>query len=406
MANFFSAIQNKFKAGYHGRYLAHIIEQIAEFHPHIVLPLLCTARNSDESDQSFQPTNRKLLDSIESVISEVDFLNRKNNDENDRRADMEIVLNIDDKPARVLVEIKMFDSFLPDQLKDYTDWANKDNTVDGHRRVVVLTAFPLLQEEMRWINKSPRVCHMYLSDLVEQLDTGLGSELVDLFKKYMYEEGYAMYKLEADSDDYEAFLSFMVLNFLPHVSGKGRVVSVKKISRGPVVFSNLVQNWQLISERLSSSYSFQRKPTVRYFPEQCGSEANGMALECKEGLLLPRINVRHKKIGGRYWLTADQVFSDSNKLRLEWGQVMQIEREEQDAEVDVSCWLYAIVKRGRNELAHARTKPLKKGVVDPNLYSPEQFLGKLKLLVDEAVKKAEEFEPNLSESFTKPKPLK
>lgn len=401
MANFFSAIQNKFKSAFHGRYIGHIIEQIAEFHPQIVLPLLLVARNSNSGkpDSEFRPTKLKLLNSIESVSTEVDFLNRQNDDDNDRRADIEILLNIDEKRARVLVEIKMFDSFLLGQLQDYIDWANKTNEIDDVRKVVILTAYPLSNEEMQLIYKSPNICHMYLSDLTEQLDTDFGSELIDLFKKYMYEEGYAMYKLEADSDDYKAFESFMVLNFLPHASGKGRVVSVKKISRGPVVFSNLVQNWQLISDRLSSSLNFPRKPTVRYFPEQCGGEANGIDPEFKEGLLIPRTNVRRIKTGGRYWLNADQVLPGSNNLRLEWGQVMQIEREVSDSDVAVSCWLYAFVRRGRSELSYSRIKPLKKGVVDKILYSPEEFLDTLLSLVNDVVKKAENSDQELTAIF-------
>ncbi len=394
MANFFSAIQNKFKAGYHGRYVGHIIEQIAEFHPQIVLPLLWAARNSDKTDPSFQPKKRKLLDSIESVTTEVDFLNRKNDDDNDRRADIEILLNIDDKPARVLVEIKMFDSFLDGQLQDYIDWSNWHNEVDGNRRVVVLTAYPLTKEEMDLIGKSEKICHMYLSDLVEGLEAGIESELVNLFKKYMYEEGFAMYKLEAGSDDYKAFMSFMVLNFLPHLSGKGRVVSGKKISGGPVVFANLVQNWQLISERLSSSLGFKQVPTVRYFPEQCGSDVNGIDLETATGIYTKRRGVRRNKTGGRYWLTAEKVFSETTKLRVEWGQVIQISSSDDG----IKCGLYAFVTKARNELSH---KGIDKwlDIADPLLYSPESLLEKLKALVGDAVAEAKKADPSLPASL-------
>lgn len=377
MTNFFSAIQNKFKARYHGRYVGHIIEQIAEFHPQIVFPLLWAARNSDKTDSSFHPPKRKLLDSIESVTTEVVFLDRKNDDEDDRRADMEILLNIDDKPARVLVEIKMLDSFLDGQLKNYIDWAKGHNEVDGNRRVVVLTAYPLTKEEMDLIKDSKKVCHMYLSDLVEELEAMSQSELVTLFKNYMYEEGYAMYKLEKGSDDEAAFKSFMVLNFLPHLSGKGKVVAAKKISRGPIVFSNLVQNWQLVSDRLSANlpFSFKQKPTIRYFPEQCGNEANGMFLEKKDGILQKRRNVRAVKKGGRYWLMADQVFPGSKNLRIEWGQVIQISLTEDD----ITCELYALIHRKSEEFSHKSF--LVESVVDPLLYSPEKFLGKLQALV-------------------------
>lgn len=382
MANFFSAIQNKFKARYHGRYVGHLIEQIAEFHPQIVLPLLWAARNSDKDDSNFRPTKRKLLDSIESVTTEVVFLNRKNDDEDDRRADMEILLNIDDKPARVLVEIKMLDSFLKGQLKNYKDWSEQHNEVDGSRRVVVLTAYPLTREEMNLIEGSKKVCHIYLSDLVDELEVMSQSELVTLFKNYMYEEGYAMYKLEKGSVDDEAFKSFMVLNFLPHLSGKGKVVAAKKISRGPIVFSSLVQNWQLVSDRLSAvlPFSFNQKPTIRYFPEQCGNEANGMLLEKKDGILHKRRKVRAVKKGGRYWLMADQVIPGRNNLRIEWGQVIQISLTEDD----ITCELYALVHRKNKEFSHESFR-LKSGVVDPLLYTPEKLLGTLKVLVERVI---------------------
>lgn len=395
MANFFSAIQNKFKAGFHGRYVAHVIEQIAEFHPQIVLPLLLAARNAGKADLSFKPSKTKLLSSIESVTTEVDFLNRKLNDENDRRADMEIMVSIDGKQARVLIEIKMFDSFLDNQLKDYIDWANSSNEVDGYRRVVVLTAYPLSKDEMNLIADANRICHMYLSDLVERLDDGIDSELVALFKKYMYEEGYAMYKLEADSDDYKAFLSFMVLAFLPHLSGKGRVVSGKKIAGGPVVFANLVQNWQLISERLSSALGFKQMPTVRYFPEQCSSETNAVQLSTEDGIFLKRRGVRKSKTGGRYWLTAEKVFPDSTNLRVEWGQVIQIS----DSEDGIKCGLYAFVRRGLQELSYEGIEWLNGGITDSLLYSPELLLRRIQSLVDGVVSKAKLTDPSLPTNF-------
>ena len=109
---------------------------------------------------------------------------------------------------------------------------------------------------------------MYVSELSKEIGSySAVSDLARVFDKYLYEEGYAMYQLR-DPLDKRAFLSFMAMNFLPIEAGHGKISSEKNVSRGPIVFSNIVSNWQLVSNRVAAGLGLGRIPTIRYFPEQ------------------------------------------------------------------------------------------------------------------------------------------
>ena len=75
----------------------------------------------------------------------------------------------------------------------------------------------------------------------------------------------------------KALRSFMVLSFLPHQSGRGRVVSERNIADGPRVFAQVIQNWQLVSARVASQCGSRRIPTVRYVPQQ--ATGNGAQMD-------------------------------------------------------------------------------------------------------------------------------
>lgn len=300
MKNFFSAIQGKFDAKYHGRYLGNIIEQIAAMRHDVVYPLIKVAPLMH---------GRWPVSTVQSVDAESLYLSEDHRI-NDRRADLQITLESKTRTARVLIEIKMHDQFLAGQLEDYVHWVQERGADDSDdRAVIVLTAFPLSEAEDSYLRTNRAyVRHMYLSEFMEALKPmEAGSELISLFADYLREEGYAMYQLlsaKEDTADLNALRSFFVLNFLPHQSGHRRVASSQKVARGPIVFSSLVRNWQLVSDRLESlNLKLGRRPTVRYFPQQSQREGEQAKIIEDESLLEIRRQVRRSKEWGRYWLT-------------------------------------------------------------------------------------------------------
>jgi len=115
MKNFFSAIQGKFDAKYHGRYLGNIIEQIAAMRHDVVYPLIKVAPLMH---------GRWPVSTVQSVDAESLYLSEDHRI-NDRRADLQITLESKTRTARVLVEIKMHDQFLAGQLEDYVHWVQE-----------------------------------------------------------------------------------------------------------------------------------------------------------------------------------------------------------------------------------------------------------------------------------------
>lgn len=395
MKNFFSAIQGKFKSEYHGRYLGHVIEQVAAIRPEILVPLI--------NIEKF-----RAVKYIQSVSTE--FRNKERNKniqaEGARVSDLCIELCGDeskDSPVgfgKILVEIKVNDLFLENQLEDYIGWLECDKTqsaLQEERSVVLLTAYPLLSKERAKIKSKKGVRHMYLSSFLDEL-RGLkiipNSELLQIFSDYLVAEGYAMYQLVPniprpdEEEDYNALLSFMVLNFLPHQSGHGKVASTKKIARGPWVFSNLIENWQLVSDRVAAALDRPRKPTVRYFPEQEYDKEKSNPPQ--PSILQKRMRAREIKGGGRYWMTSDIVLSED--LRLEWGQCLEINS---GAEAKpIGCELYAVVRRKKFQLAD-ESKKLGRGVKEPLLYNAQEFTGEVIELIKKACEKAKGNHPEL-----------
>lgn len=393
MTTFFSAIQGKFKAEFHGRYLGHILEQIAATRPEVIDPILKRALKKMPSRWA-----------VRSVSTETNYLFSGNHslDAEEiarRQADIEISLTEDSYSARVIVEIKMMDKFLDGQLEQYIDWAQRrnDDKCREDRAVVVLSAYPLDVKSQLLIDDNPSyISHMYLSDLANDLNGSIeNSELISLLKEYLTEEGYAMYQLPDDKDgsDYRAFHSFMVLNFLPHESGHGKVATQEKISRGPLIFSHLVQNWQLVSERLAYLLKFKRIPTIRYFPQQAGStNFDG------DDFLESKRMIRKQKEWGRYWLSADCVCEKG--LNVEWGQILEIRKgSEQDDEEPIRCGIYALIRKDRKQLAWSDIVWLKNGIRQRDLYSPELFMKLLNTSIDTAVAAALKELPDIKDRF-------
>jgi hypothetical protein len=146
-------------------------------------------------------------------------------------------------------------------------------------------------------------------------------------------------------DDAIDFLSFMTLNFLKHNSGHGRVVSERKISNGPIVFANLVKNWQLTSAHINSKLNTQNSPTVRYLPEQITKEHDGII---SDTYTKHRLEMRARRVFGRMWLFSEVVLEKN--FRLSWGLVYTIQKgtlENQD-EPAILCQNFASIRQVSN----------------------------------------------------------
>ena len=388
MKNFFSAVQGKFDAKYHGRYVGNILEQIAAVRKEIIKPLLKKAPLEK---------NDWTLKSVQAVMTESAYLTSKDRLQ-DRWADLEIFLESGEgeKTGSILVEIKVKDGFLENELEEYINWA-KGRSAREDRAIVVLTAFPIKTEENKKIRENSKfISHLYISDFMDALRPEVkNSELIALFSDYLYEEGYAMYQLQPrnedgqgiDETDYNALASFMVLAFLPHNSGKGKVASAKKIAHGPVVFSNIIRNWQLVSDRFEAKYlANKRRPTIRYFPEQAAkSPSADITLLDDNSIFSERKRIRSEKYWGRYWLTSDVVLDHSEKLRFEWGQIIQIQQGKDDEEEAIQCKIFVCIRKDQKQIG-GKIIPLKNGIKDQKLYSAEPFMNELLRLAQEVKK--------------------
>ena len=396
MANFFSSIQGKFKATtdakklgakYEGRYLGNIIEHIAEVRPEIVDPFI---------KQSGLPPRKK--GDTPSVSSEYVY-DQPSKDKN-RRADLCIEWEAN-SDATLLVEIKINDSFLDGQIDAYGKWAKK-----AGRAVVILTAHPLDPKSEKLIKKY-RLTHCYLSQYADKIALLKGSELLKWFYQYLKEEGYAMYDLLKDKKDYNALLSFMALNFLPHASGKGRAVSKAKIAKGPDVFSNLVSNWQLMSNRLAKGKLQAKAPSIRYFPEQGYGKTPDERDYSDEWINLDDRSadkqVRNIKAWGRYYLTAHLSNWPVEGLTLEWGQVISIQKGKTKEEiVDIECLVYAaIILKGRKIVSLCDTDKLlmPQGIKNPKLYAIEEFMKLVMDCIEEAAKDGAKRNPEIKKNL-------
>jgi hypothetical protein len=388
VTTFFSAIQNKFKAEYHGRYLGHVLEAIAGETPQIFWPII--------RQSSLRSRWRKLLQL--NVSSEVRYEKNEVKGAKHRRADLEI--SISDLSSRVLVEIKVHDHFGEGQLESYIQWAK--NRQFEQRAVVVLTAFPLDAISFSVIQKNCDVIsHMYLSEFASRLvKFDISSELINLLHRYFREEGYSMYQLNGDFDspDYRALKSFMALSFLPHLSGHKKAATEDRIAHGPVVFSRFIHNWQLVSKRLATYLSLKRAPTIRYYPEQSLQALSKNSTTPSPGsILTARRNARNNKVWGRYWLTAECVL---NGKRLEWGLILQIQHGNKNESIE--CGVFSLVKTKTREVGASGATWLENGVLNPKLYMPEEFMGLLlksiKAAKNSAVKSGCEVELEIPET--------
>jgi hypothetical protein len=314
MKTFFSEFQSKFPATYYGQYIEAIIKSISnarissgEKIPRILLPFF-----------SHLKINTKNIVEV-GVDSEVIF----SGGSQDRRADLLISFERSNGLSGVIfVEIKVDDKIIKSKKEDENDQLDDylralDIYESDEKYFILLTAHPVDRDLLKKMEaQAERSKHFYFGDYGRCLLASDHLSLEGMFFDYLIEKGYVMFK--PNKEDKEDFLSFMVLNFLKHNSGHGRAVSDRKISNGPVVFSKLVKNWQLISYRLNASLKTKGGPAVRYLPEQIVKAS----VESKDSYIDYRLKMREVRESGRMWLFSEVVVDE--QARLGWTVIYSI----------------------------------------------------------------------------------
>ena len=369
---FFSEVKSFFKEEFSGRYFEIILKNIAIEVPSVLKPLI---------GNQYKKNIR---------------IETEHHYKSGRKADIAIFAGEGVDVVEFLIEVKIKDSIMEaknktnDQLQDYLEWA-MDPEAKNKRKFILLTAYSIDKEYQERIKQAEvKAEHIYISKFHEDLklnkESSRESNAIDLLLHYLIEEGYAMYKLNDNNDDIEALKSFLVLNFLIHESGHGRVKSKLNISLGPLVFSKLINNFQLISSRVSSDNNLKPKATVGYLPEQIYKEkSNDRDQDFIEFNMLHRLKNRSNRGNiGRYWLSADAILHQNPKIRLEWGQIIQIEKDVPN----IKCILYAGIREGSRSgrVISQYSHELKNGIEDDVLFSPEKFTHALQELIEKAKK--------------------
>lgn len=350
--NFFSEFQSKFPAKYSGQYLETIIKSIANIEldkkpngvPIILEPIF----------KYFKIPTRGITEL--NINSEVFYKGIKQK----RRVDLAIEFaDAQNNWHEIYVEIKVDDDIIKgkkdekeesesnNQLDDYLHWlAEPKDLTNSSKYFLLLTAYPLNFDHVAKLEDCKKNAkHMYLSEFCHKLNVmGLTEDsVINIFRDYLTEQGYVMNQLS--EDDAKDFLSFMTLNFLMHNSGHGKVSSERKIANGPIVFANLVKNWQLTSAHINSKLNTGMSPTVRYLPEQITKEHDGII---SDTYTKHRLEMRKRRLFGRMWLFSDVVLE--NNFRLSWGLVYTIRKgslENQD-EPAIVCQNFASLRNGSN----------------------------------------------------------
>jgi hypothetical protein len=214
LASFFGAIQRWFKADLYGRHLGLILQEVGNRRPETLTSFISDV---------FSIPRRDLRNAR--FQAEYSFDGKRGR----RRADLAIFREDEDEPI-VLVEIKYHDKPLPEteskpaQLIDYQAWRNQ-NKDDRH---VLLLSRELYRAEDIEVRRWDALTH-HLRPFTE------ASDLIDMLVKYLEEEGNAMQDINGRA------LTRYLKRFL--CNGKPGANNLN----GPVEFSNLLKNMQLIS---------------------------------------------------------------------------------------------------------------------------------------------------------------
>lgn len=321
--------------------------------------------------------------------------------EGNRRADLAIYEDGCVEPT-YLVEVKVRDNKDNDhthgQFKDYQKWAGKGNVP----KVFFISPFGLAIDQMGAIGKSGKALKLIDLSIVE---FDCRSQLVALFVEYLRDAGYIMKKL--DDSRASAFTHFLICTFFdPNSHGLGPEVknSTERISDGPLVFSDIVKNFQLLAQTFPSK---PRKLTVRYEFEQAlkatrvqesgdgSTEYIFKVKDCDE-VAKKYFPSRQLKTGGRLYIYAYCPLGvDASYLSI--GIRIEIDNDKdskKSSSSPVTYAIYAWVLKGKEGLAYAEASLDVKGLAFPSILSSQQ----------EAIKEFKKLAKKLVANLKKSKP--
>ncbi|QIE23578.1 hypothetical protein SBC1_14640 [Caballeronia sp. SBC1] len=295
MASFFGAIQNWFKGDFYGRHLGLILQEVGTRRPEAVTSFV--------SDVFGIP--RRTLRNAR-FQAEYSFVGQRGW----RRADLAIFIEDEDEPV-ILVEIKYHDKPLPEtnlkpaQLADYKTWREADSS----KRHVLLLTRELYRADGIEVRRWDALTH-HLRRYSERSQ----SDLVDMLVSYLEEEGNAMQKIDG-----HALTRYLKRFVCDRTSGANNF-------SGPIEFSNLLKNMQLISgffhghfkaawknagEKGEGDNGARKVATIdfRVFPRVKPATRGGLLVDDEGMIVVDRMNggqilvfARHSLGGGSKWL--------------------------------------------------------------------------------------------------------
>lgn len=358
--SFFNDIKSLFKVDPEGqydpagRYLAFVIKAVADKNEDFLHILLGIQKKS------------KLTCSTEYCLHS-----------GERRADLAIYEEDRGEPT-YLVEVKVRDNNNNDhtrgQFEHYQEWV-----CEGHGlKVFVISPFGLPDAQMKSIEASGKALKLVDLSIVKTIE--VRSDLVTLFIEYLEEAGYIM--KDIDKSRASAFTHFLISAFLPHRHGLGGEVknSAERVADGPLVFSDIVSNFQLLIQTFPSN---PKKPTIQYEFVQALKASrinkldksteyifNGVDGESDKKKFFPS---RQIKAGGKLSIYAYCPIGDSIYLTI--GIWIQIDNSKNNNEValsPVTYGTYAMLSKGSDNIAYkeADLVPIDSGL--PKLFSSQQ----------------------------------
>ena len=220
MKSFFTRIQNKFSAEYSGRYVATIMEEVAQSNPAVVKALDVKGARL-VTEWSFQIGGKTR-------IADLAVLDKEDN-------------------ITMLIEVKFEDHKNPSnhaQIKDYLKYIGKNNSI----LFLCMSAFRLLPEDQELLDSEEQF--LLFSNYVEKLNQQNQKKhdpavkmLIDFFK----ERGMMMQDID------EKLMKKMMIRFFKPHKGEGKQQGNRDMIEGiPSTLSALMQNIRIISYDLQN----------------------------------------------------------------------------------------------------------------------------------------------------------
>lgn len=383
---FFNDIKSLFKVDPAGRYLAFVIKAVAD-------------QNKD-----FLPTLLGINKKLKLTCTTEYFFPG-----GDRRADLAIYEDGNDDPM-YLVEVKVRDNKDNDhtrgQFVDYQNCVSAGNVL----KVFVISPFGLPDTQLQSIKDSKKSLELIdLSVVASELSSE--SELVQLFVEYLKDAGYIMKNI--DNSRASAFTHFLISAFLPHRHGLGGEVknSAERVSEGPLVFTDIVSNFQLLVQTFPSK---PKKPTVQYqfiqalkatIIQKNDDDSTKYIFKVKgdEEITKKFIPSRKNKAGGKLLIYAECPLVDG--IYLSVGIWIQIDNEKNNNEAvlnPVTYGTYVEVCKGSENIAYVQADLTVHNLEFPMILSSQheaikEFKKLAKKLVAELKKNKPELVSNVQE---------